>query len=248
VTIEREAIYKLMGESEELDYQTYLKTASLLSCQKEFDNLVNGDELQFQIIHQVEELWMKLISYTLLDVVDAIKAKRTNKALTLFQRIHATLRLMTTQLDLLETMAPYDYQAIRLELGNGSGQESPGFKILIRFPTPLWNTFVVYYLDGEEKEGIQRIYNTEYRHCDGYMIAEALAEFDELFQKFLFTHIMLIQRSIGLECSSLKGRPIELLKKRVENRLFPALWEIRSSMTEEWGQTYGLVRDSINDL
>ena len=34
---------------------------------KPFDKFCNKDELQFQVVHQVEELWMKLIAYTLLD-------------------------------------------------------------------------------------------------------------------------------------------------------------------------------------
>jgi tryptophan 2,3-dioxygenase len=33
----------------------------LFACQKPADQLVNEDELAFQIVHQVEELWMKLL-------------------------------------------------------------------------------------------------------------------------------------------------------------------------------------------
>ena len=58
----REAIYADMAGGKNLDYETYLNTSDLLACQKPFDKFCNKDELQFQIVHQVEELWMKLIA------------------------------------------------------------------------------------------------------------------------------------------------------------------------------------------
>ena len=109
-----------------LDYELYLNTKALLSCQKDFHEFCNHDELQFQIVHQVEELWMKLIGYTLLDVDDYLQQENTNRVLTLMHRVRIALRLMTEQLSLLETMSPKEYQEIRVQLGNGSGQESPG--------------------------------------------------------------------------------------------------------------------------
>ncbi len=73
---------------------------------------------------------MKLIAYTLLDIDEYLEQQQAFRILTLFERCNRTLRLMTDQLDLLETMSPKEYQEIRLQLGNGSGQESPGFRVL----------------------------------------------------------------------------------------------------------------------
>src|SRR5258708_5529129 len=64
----RESFYADMDGGKKLDYEIYLNTADLLACQKPFDKFCNKDELQFQVVHQVEELWMKLIAYTLLDI------------------------------------------------------------------------------------------------------------------------------------------------------------------------------------
>jgi tryptophan 2,3-dioxygenase len=72
-------------------------------------------------------------------------------------------------------------------------------------------------------------------------------ELDELMQKFRSHHIFLIHRSIGMGAASLKGRPVELLEKGVRQRFFPPLWEIRSRMTDAWGDTYGRVRESISE-
>lgn len=242
--MDRDFFYSIMNGEGTLDYELYLNTKTLLSCQKDFEDFCNADELQFQIVHQVEEMWMKLIGYTLLDIDDYIQKEETNRVITLFRRVHIALRLMIEQLALLETMSPKEYQEIRLRLGNGSGQESPGFRTLLRMHTPLWQSFKTSYID---KHGltIEKIYNSEYSHSDAYVVAEAFAEFDELFQRFRAVHMQLIMRTIGLGAKSLKGRSVDLLNEGMRVRFFPELWEIRSQMTDHWGGEYGVVRDPI---
>ena len=112
---------------------------TLLNCQTPFSELCNADELQFQVVHQIEELWMKLIAYTLLDIDEYLQAENTNRVITLFRRVHLAQKMMIQQVGLLETMSPKEYQAIRMRLGNGSGQESPGFRTLLRMYQPIWN-------------------------------------------------------------------------------------------------------------
>src|SRR5260370_8433109 len=129
-----------MGGEGTLDYELYLDTKTLLSCQSKFEELCNRDELQFQIVHEVEELWMKLIAYTLLDIDEYLQQENTNRVLTLFRRVHAMQRMMIEQISLLETMSPKEYQAIRQRLGNGNGQESPGFRTLLNMYQPIWNS------------------------------------------------------------------------------------------------------------
>jgi len=243
--MDRAQFHQLMSAPEELDYEVYLSTSKLLQCQKPFDQLINADELQFQIVHQVEELWMKLMAHSLMDIDDYIQQGHSQRVLTLFERVHRIQRLMTAQLDLLETMSPRDYQEIRRQLGNGSGQESPGFRILLRMPPLLWKSFDERYVTGAGRT-IRSIYDSDYRHDEAYMVAEALIEFDELFQKFRWHHIFLIHRSIGMGSASLKGRSVDLLQAGAKHRFFPQLWDVRCAMTDDWGSEYGRVRDSIS--
>jgi tryptophan 2,3-dioxygenase len=189
---------------------------------------------------------MKLIGYTLLDIDDYIAQRNTNRVITLFGRVHLILKLMIDHLPILETMSPKEYQEIRLQLGNGSGQESPGFHCLLKMFHPLWDSFEKHYLN-EQGLTVEKIYNSEYNHGDAYMVAECLAEYDELFQKFRYHHIQLIHRSIGLHSKSLKGRSVDLLEEGMKMKFFPQLWEIRHQMTDLWGGEYGVVRDSIAD-
>lgn len=244
--MDRAHFYALMGGGESFDYEVYLRTAALLKLQKPFDELCNADELQFQIVHQVEELWMKLLGYTLLDIDEHLEQGASYRALTLFGRAHRILRLMTQQLGLLETMAPKEYQKIRLQLGNGSGQESPGFRVIVQMLPHIWRTYESNYM---QKRGltVEAIYDSQYAHDDAYALAEALMELDELFQKFRLDHILLIHRSIGMGAASLKGRSVDLLETGAKHRFFPQLWDIRGHMTDAWGHVYGRVRESIAD-
>jgi tryptophan 2,3-dioxygenase len=243
--MDRQKYQTMMRGAGRLDYEIYLNTESLLACQKEPEDLCNPDELQFMIVHQVEELWMKLMASTLLDIDEEMMRKNTLKALTLFRRVQMCQEMMTQQLSLLETMSPKDYQQIRLLLGNGSGQESPGFRVLLKMPTDLWQTFESVYLEGGART-LEQIYDTEYTHDEAYMVAEALAEFDEQFQKFRNAHMQLIYRSIGVAANSLKGRPVEILNEGLRQKFFPELWQARADMTDRWGGTYGKVRDKLD--
>ena len=233
--MDRAYFYSLMEGKSDFDYEIYLNTHNILNAQKPFDELCNKDELMFQIVHQVEELWMKLVAYSLLNINEYIEQAETFRVLTLFQRVNRTLRLMTLQLDLLETMSPKEYQQIRLQLGNGSGQESPGFRTILKMPEYVWNNFKKHYLD-EHGLSVEKIYNTEYSHDEAYAVAEALTEFDELFQTFRIHHLLLIHRTIGGGARSLKGRSVNLLERGIKHHFFPELWEIRSKMTDEWGE------------
>jgi tryptophan 2,3-dioxygenase len=242
--MDREHFYATMNGEGTLDYELYLNTKNLLSCQKDFSKFCNADELQFQIVHQIEEMWMKLIGYSFLDIDDYLQQENTNRIVTLFKRVNIAMRLMIEQLALLETMSPKEYQEIRLQLGNGSGQESPGFRTILKMHPHLWQSFKTHYLD---KHGltVEKIYNSEYSHSDAYVVAECMAEFDELFQRFRFVHIQLIYRTIGMGARSLKGRSVDLLNEGQRVRFFQELWDIRPQMTDIWGGAHGYVRDAI---
>ncbi len=196
------------------------------------------------IVHQVEELWMKLMAATLLDIDDEMQVRNTLKLLTLFRRVHICQEMMITQLALLETMSPKDYQEIRLRLGNGSGQESPGFRVLLKMPKDIWSRYEEVYLRASHRT-LEQVYDSDYRHDEAYMVAEALAEFDEQFQKFRNAHMQLIYRSIGVAANSLKGRPVEILTEGLRQKFFPALWQVRAQMTDRWGGAYGKAREKL---
>jgi len=242
--MDRQQFYEILQQSGVSDYERYLDTHDLFACQTDFTKLCNQDELQFQIVHQVEELLMKLVVYSILDIDECMQKNQTNQVITLFKRVHMGQKIILQTLDLLGTMSPKEYQEIRKKLGNGSGRNSPGFKAILRLFGPLWETYQTHYLKKNNLT-LEQVYDTEFNHTEAYVVAEALLEFEILFQRFLSQHMQVVNRSIGSDAKSLKGNDITNLTSRMATRLFPELWKIRSDMTDRWGKEFGFVRDSL---
>jgi len=218
------------------DYEKYIRTEELLALQKPAEGLSTHDEMQFQIVHQVAELWMKLVEHELGQVVALLDAQRLGDATHLLGRVHRVQRLLLVQLDLLDTMAPKDYMTIRTVLGHGSGQESPGFRALLRIPgETVWPAFE----RALARAGValRAIYEEHEKHATLYQLAEALLDFDQLLQTWRQRHLMLVYRIIGAGTPSLKGKPSELLERGMKQRFFPALWDVRDEVFAEWTKT-----------
>src|SRR5437762_586269 len=130
-----------MGRPPLTDYEKYLRTAELLTLQKSAAELSCHDELQFQIVHQVAELWMKLCEHELAQAAGHMRGREEARALRALDRVRRVQLLLEQQLGLLDTMAPRDYMTIRNALGRGSGQESPGFRRMLQLPDEVWPSF-----------------------------------------------------------------------------------------------------------
>lgn len=227
------------------DYEIYLKTKDLLSLQTNYNDLCNADEIHFQLVHQAEELFFKSLNCSLLEISKYIHEKNLQRIISNFKRAYKAQECLLKTIEILHAMSPREYQDIRLKLGNGSGQDSPGFKSFLKISPLLWHSFKEVY-SINSLEDIEKIYITEYTHNDTYLICEAFLELDALFNKFLYFHMKLIGRSIGLQAHSMKGNVVTNLTNRIARSLYPELWEIRSKMTSEWGIQYGIVRESLS--
>src|SRR3569832_1222059 len=105
------------------DYEKYIRTEELLALQKPADCLTCHDELQFQIVHQASELWMKLVEHELRFFVEHLAEDQRDRARTTLHRIAMIQRVLLSQVDHHDTQTPLDYMTIRTGLGRGSGQE-----------------------------------------------------------------------------------------------------------------------------
>src|SRR5688572_20382025 len=101
------------------DYEKYIRTEELLALQKAPDALSCHDEMQFQIVHQAHELYMKLIAHELQFVCELLGAGEVARAVTTLHRVSTVQRVLLHSVDLLDTMAPTDYMTIRTGLGRG---------------------------------------------------------------------------------------------------------------------------------
>lgn len=215
------------------DYEKYIQTDELLALQKHPDALTCHDEMQFQIVHQAAELWMKLIEFEFRFFVECLDNDQVARAITTARRINRVMRILGQQLDLLDTLAPTDYMVLRTGLGRGSGQESPGFKTLLRIPGELvWPAFERFLT--RRQITLRTIYEKPHDDHQLFQLAESLVDHDQLLQLWRQRHLMLVYRIIGTGTPSLKGKPSELLAKGLKQRFFPALWSVRDDLFSEW--------------
>lgn len=218
------------------DYEKYIRTAELLALQKPADGLSTHDEMQFQVVHQVAELWMKLCAHEVDHAVELLGADQLDAAVATFGRIARIQRLLLLQLDLLDTMAPKDYMTIRTVLGHGSGQESPGFRHLLRIPgEKVWPAMQA--VLARHGLTLRQVYEAHEQHRTVFLVCEALTEMDQLLQLWRQRHLMLVYRIIGAGTPSLKGKPSELLERGMRQKFFPALWDVRDEVFAEWTRT-----------
>ena len=114
--------------SDRLTYGSYLKVEELLSLQRPLSQPAHHDEMLFIVIHQVYELWFKQLLHELDAVVRALDADDLLRVAKLFRRIHTIQRLIETQVDVLETMSPQEFNQFREHLNPASGFQSIQFR------------------------------------------------------------------------------------------------------------------------
>ncbi|MBP7148549.1 MAG: tryptophan 2,3-dioxygenase [Acidobacteria bacterium] len=114
----------------DLTYSSYLRLERVLDAQTPQSEPVEHDELLFIIIHQVYELWFKLLLHEFDKAGQDLAADRVFEAIATFKRIRMVLKTLVGQIDVLETMTPRSFASFRARLGNASGFQSAQFREL----------------------------------------------------------------------------------------------------------------------
>ncbi|AKU91623.1 tryptophan 2,3-dioxygenase family protein [Vulgatibacter incomptus] len=230
-------IEKWVGKGE-LDYERYLRTPELLSLQTPTDERVVFDELLFQVIHQAQELWLKLAAHESIELVGDLDADRLWEGSARLERIARTLTCVRNELAILETLTPATYQVIRRTLGNGSGQESPGYNAMRIAGKGVEEALER--LLARRGLRLEEVYSSG-EHPDLERICEQLVDVDEAFQGWLYGHFQLVRRTIGVDRSvkALDGIPTQVLSARMSLPLFRALWDVKVALTASWKREDG---------
>jgi tryptophan 2,3-dioxygenase len=113
-----------------LTYPHYLQLDALLGLQKPLSDGPEHDETLFIVIHQVYELWFKQILHELVLLQRSLESGDTPVALATFKRILTILKVLVSQIDVLETMTPISFNSFRHRLDTASGFESAQFRAL----------------------------------------------------------------------------------------------------------------------
>lgn len=113
-----------------LTYSDYLKIEGLLNLQQPKSDPAEHDETLFIIIHQVYELWFKLLLHEFDRINRDFAANDLYGALATFKRCRMVMKTLVTQLDVLETMTPLSFLSFRDRLEAASGFQSAQFREL----------------------------------------------------------------------------------------------------------------------
>jgi tryptophan 2,3-dioxygenase len=111
-----------------LTYGAYLQLDGLLHAQLPESDPPAHDELLFISIHQVYELWFKLLLHELTDARDRMLDGETYLPRVRLERCRAIERVLVGQVDVIDTMTPQDFLAFRSKLAPASGFQSAQFR------------------------------------------------------------------------------------------------------------------------
>ena len=116
-------------------YASYLHLDDLLSAQVPLSDPPAHDELLFIVVHQAFELWFKQILFELDAVLEVmgqqvVAEKDMGEVVSHLMRINKIQRLLTDQIEVLETMTPLDFLEFRDVLIPASGFQSVQFRLI----------------------------------------------------------------------------------------------------------------------
>src|SRR6478609_1565287 len=108
--------------SRDMSYGDYLALDAILQAQKPLSP--HHDEMLFIIQHQTSELWMKLMLHELSAAIASIAQDELPPAFKMLARVSRIMEQLVHAWDVLATMTPPEYSAIRPYLGQSSGFQS----------------------------------------------------------------------------------------------------------------------------
>ena len=274
VDLRDEPVHWDLGES--LSYGDYLDLDRLLNAQRPLT--AEHSEMLFIIVHQVSELWMKLLRHELDGVMKCVRRDELDPSFKMFDRIARIQAQLLAVWEVLSTMTPFDYSAFRNALGRSSGFQSQQYRLLefmlgnkhaemievhqrepqvyaefkrvLEAPS-LYDEVLrllsrrgygvpaavlvrdfsrPYEANKQVTAAWLGVYHNAEKDWDLYELAEHMVDLDYRFQLWRFQHMKTVERIIGYKPGTGGTAGVSYLAKALRLRLFPELWEARTSM------------------
>ena len=235
-------------------YHKYLELDQLLSLQRPRTEHT-ATELAFIIVHQVSELWFKLIIDDIRSTIQALCEHDTGAAMRRLSRIHEVEHLLVDQFVIIDQLPLGGFGALRPALGTASAAESQQFAVIERLssppagrpvaPTPvaqdLWTALCLYVggdgydMPTENTEEARALRHKAlldvYRQCgQTSALCEALLDHDQSFCLWRQRHALTVARQIGDVPGTGGTSGLAYLEGRSSRRFFPELWSVRAEL------------------
>ena len=114
--------------SRSMSYGDYLQLDAVLTAQKPLSPA--HDEMLFIVQHQTSELWMKLMLHELHAATAHIARDELQPAFKMLARVSKIMEQLVHAWDVLATMTPPEYSAMRPYLGQSSGFQSYQYRCI----------------------------------------------------------------------------------------------------------------------
>ena len=119
-----------MSHDKHVSYTSYLKVDELLQLQHPLSDGPEHDELLFITIHQVYEIWFKQLLHEASALQRSLEKGETHRSMAILGRMRTIMKTCVSQLDILETMTPLQFNSFRDRLTSASGFQSAQFREL----------------------------------------------------------------------------------------------------------------------
>jgi tryptophan 2,3-dioxygenase len=236
-------------------YSEYLKLDELLTLQQPRSR-TGRTELAFILVHQVCELWFKLMITDIGHAIGALDEDDPAAALRSLRHVHEVERLLIEQLTLIDHLEPGGFADMRPSLGTASAAESQQFATIValstsarRTPQPqtqtrvrdLWSAFCDHLNragfamppESSEPAGRRRTSTVVriYREERGLLaeLCEALLDHDHALVTWRHRHVLAAARHIGENPGTGGTDGVAYLQRSLSRRLYPELWSARTS-------------------
>jgi tryptophan 2,3-dioxygenase len=114
--------------SRDMSYGDYLQLDAILNAQKPLSPA--HDEMLFIVQHQTSELWMKLMLHELHAAIAHIARDDLPPAFKMLARVSRIMEQLVHAWDVLATMTPPEYSALRPYLAKSSGFQSHQYRCI----------------------------------------------------------------------------------------------------------------------
>jgi tryptophan 2,3-dioxygenase len=240
-------------------YSSYLELDRILRLQRPRSTPEHPDELHFIVTHQAMELWFKVMVHETLRVLACLEDQAWSRAVTRMRRVNAILTAQIAQMETLNHLDPGAFLEFRTFLGTASGFQSVQFRVLEvlaglrrpddldelraanggRLPEPVARVMTMPSL-ADVAAGAPAaagagdwaaVYAKPDRHGTLLLLGEELLDHDRSWMRWRHEHLRLVERIIGCLVHGTGGASSGYLDRRVSQRIFPFLWEVRGTLT-----------------
>jgi tryptophan 2,3-dioxygenase len=247
-----------MDFKESMSYGDYLGLNQILTAQHPLSP--NHNELLFIIQHQTSELWIKLMLHELQAVREQIRKDELPPAFKMLARVARIMDQLVHAWDVLATMTPPEYTAIRPYLGASSGFQSFQYRELeFILGNKNANMLAVHQLvhdvrllarsglpvstarldadptqptvhDDSVLAAWLEVYRDPEHHWALYELAEKLVDMETAFRTWRFRHVSTVERIIGFKTGTGGTAGVSYLRKMLDVVLFPELFALRTAL------------------